>query len=95
MLYCREEVAIHGIEVMPRAGMQIGPVKVGSEHRIALQTMTTTDTRDVEGTVDQVHSPATHGSIANSTSHDVHVQHLRKSVRSNASGLHTHCWPSM
>ena len=29
-------------------------MKVGSEHKIALQTMTTTDTRDVEGTVDQV-----------------------------------------
>ena len=38
----------------PGAGLQIGPVKVGSEHKIALQTMTTTDTRDVEGTVDQV-----------------------------------------
>ena len=33
---------------------QIGKVKVGSEHRIALQTMTTTDTRDIEGTVAQV-----------------------------------------
>lgn len=33
---------------------QIGPVKVGSEHPIALQTMTTTDTRDVEATVEQV-----------------------------------------
>lgn len=36
------------------SAMQVGPVKVGSEHKIALQTMTTTDTRDVEGTVDQV-----------------------------------------
>lgn len=35
-------------------GLQIGPVKVGSQHKIALQTMTTTDTRDVNGTVDQV-----------------------------------------
>ena len=34
--------------------LQIGKVKVGSEHRIALQTMTTTDTRDVEATVAQV-----------------------------------------
>lgn len=34
--------------------LQIGPVKVGSEHPIALQTMTTTDTRDVEKTVEQV-----------------------------------------
>ena len=34
--------------------LQIGNVKVGSEHKIALQTMTTTDTRDIDGTVDQV-----------------------------------------
>lgn len=34
--------------------MQIGPVKVGSDHPVALQTMTTTDTRDVQATVDQV-----------------------------------------
>lgn len=34
--------------------MQIGDVLVGSEHPIALQTMTTTDTRDVEATVDQI-----------------------------------------
>ena len=34
--------------------LQIGNIKVGSEHPIALQTMTTTDTRDVDGTVDQV-----------------------------------------
>lgn len=34
--------------------MQIGNVKVGSEHRIALQTMTTTDTRNVRATADQV-----------------------------------------
>lgn len=34
--------------------LQIGKVKVGSEHPIALQTMTTTDTRDVAKTVEQV-----------------------------------------
>lgn len=34
--------------------MQIGPVRVGSDHRIALQTMTTTDTRNIQATVDQV-----------------------------------------
>lgn len=34
--------------------MQIGHVKVGSEHPIALQTMTTTDTRNVAATVEQV-----------------------------------------
>lgn len=33
---------------------QIGNVKVGSQHRVALQTMTTTDTRNVQATVDQV-----------------------------------------
>jgi hypothetical protein len=38
--------------------LQIGKVKVGSQHRIALQTMTTTDTRNVQATVDQVHPPA-------------------------------------
>ncbi|GAX73157.1 hypothetical protein CEUSTIGMA_g610.t1 [Chlamydomonas eustigma] len=32
----------------------IGKVKVGSEHPVALQTMTTTDTRDIEATVAQV-----------------------------------------
>ena len=35
------------------ACVQIGDVPVGSDHRIALQTMTTTDTRDIDGTVDQ------------------------------------------
>ena len=34
--------------------MQVGNVKVGSQHPIALQTMTTTDTRNVQATVDQV-----------------------------------------
>lgn len=34
-------------------GAQIGKVPVGSQHRIALQTMTTTDTRNVQATVDQ------------------------------------------
>ena len=36
------------------AALQIGNVKVGSQHPIALQTMTTTDTRNVQATVDQV-----------------------------------------
>lgn len=40
--------------MLPWPGLQIGDVKVGSEHKIALQTMTTTDTRDIDGTVDQV-----------------------------------------
>jgi len=38
----------------PTRTVHIGKVKVGSEHPVALQTMTTTDTRDVEGTVAQV-----------------------------------------
>lgn len=38
----------------PTRTVTIGNVKVGSEHRIALQTMTTTDTRNVQATVDQV-----------------------------------------
>lgn len=33
---------------------QVGPVNIGSDHKIALQTMTTCDTRDVEGTVAEV-----------------------------------------
>ena len=64
MSYSREEITKYGVEVVRRAGTQIGPVKVGSEHKIALQTMTTTDTRDVEGTVDQVQSYVTHGLAA-------------------------------
>ena len=32
----------------------IGDVAVGSEHPIRVQTMTTTDTKDVDATVDQV-----------------------------------------
>lgn len=29
-------------------------MKIGSEHPVALQTMTTTDTRNIQATVDQV-----------------------------------------
>ena len=32
----------------------VGNVPIGSEHPIALQTMTTTDTRDVKATVEEV-----------------------------------------
>ncbi|KAL4857829.1 4-hydroxy-3-methylbut-2-en-1-yl diphosphate synthase (ferredoxin) [Chlorella vulgaris] len=49
--YCE---SIHQTRRRPTRTVDIGPVKVGSEHRIALQTMTTTDTRDVEATVEQV-----------------------------------------
>ncbi|KAG2452668.1 hypothetical protein HYH02_002901 [Chlamydomonas schloesseri] len=38
----------------PTRTVMIGKVPVGSQHRIALQTMTTTDTRNVQLTVDQV-----------------------------------------
>ena len=38
----------------PTRTIHIGSVKVGSEHPIALQTMTTTDTRNIQATVDQV-----------------------------------------
>ncbi|KAG5175064.1 1-hydroxy-2-methyl-2-(E)-butenyl 4-diphosphate synthase chloroplast precursor [Tribonema minus] len=38
----------------PTRTVWAGKVPIGSEHRIALQTMTTTDTRNVAATVDQV-----------------------------------------
>lgn len=34
--------------------IEVGPVKIGSEHPIALQTMTCSDTRDVKKTVEEV-----------------------------------------
>ena len=46
---------------------QVGKVKVGSEHPIALQTMTTTDTRNVQATVDQVDHPTRHPAKASHT----------------------------
>eukprot|EP00887_Chlorella_sp_A99_P004201 scaffold15.g4201.t1 len=49
--YCE---STHQTRRRPTRTIHIGNVKVGSDHRIALQTMTTTDTRDVEGTVEQV-----------------------------------------
>ncbi|CAL8469861.1 g9403 [Coccomyxa elongata] len=38
----------------PTRTIHIGKVQTGSEHPVRLQTMTTTDTRDVAGTVEQV-----------------------------------------
>jgi 4-hydroxy-3-methylbut-2-en-1-yl diphosphate synthase IspG/GcpE len=32
----------------------VGPLRIGSEHPIALQTMTVSDTRDVKATVEEV-----------------------------------------
>lgn len=34
--------------------VMVGNVAIGSEHPIRIQTMTTTDTKDVAGTVEQV-----------------------------------------
>lgn len=45
----------------PTRTIEVGNVKVGSQHPIALQTMTTTDTRNVQGTVDQVKKCADSG----------------------------------
>jgi len=49
--YCE---TIHQTRRRPTRTVMVGKVPVGSEHRVALQTMTTTDTRDVQATVDQV-----------------------------------------
>ena len=49
--YCE---SINQTRRRPTSTVEIGPVRVGSEHPIALQTMTTTDTRDVAATVEQV-----------------------------------------
>ena len=38
----------------PARTVEVGPVKIGSEHAIALQTMSTTDTRDVDASVAQI-----------------------------------------
>mmetsp|Transcript_69735 Transcript_69735/g.167416 ORF Transcript_69735/g.167416 Transcript_69735/m.167416 type:complete len:791 (-) Transcript_69735:223-2595(-) len=45
----------------PTRTVHIGDVKVGSEHRVATQTMTTTPTNDVEATVAQIKSCADAG----------------------------------
>lgn len=37
--------------------MMVGNVALGSEHPIRIQTMTTTDTKDVAATVEQVFRP--------------------------------------
>ncbi|KXZ49849.1 hypothetical protein GPECTOR_19g300 [Gonium pectorale] len=49
--YCE---TVHQTKRRPTRTVMIGKVPVGSDHRIALQTMTTTDTRNVQLTVDQV-----------------------------------------
>ena len=54
--------------------MQVGKVKVGSQHPIALQTMTTTDTRNVQATVDQV------SSCCPVLTHDLDCCHMRQTA---------------
>ncbi|GFR52316.1 hypothetical protein Agub_g14853, partial [Astrephomene gubernaculifera] len=49
--YCE---SVYQTQRRPTRTIMIGKVPVGSSHRIALQTMTTTDTRNVQATVDQV-----------------------------------------
>ncbi|CAM9322521.1 unnamed protein product, partial [Phaeothamnion confervicola] len=49
--YCE---SVYETRRRPTRTVWAGKVPIGSEHRIALQTMTTTDTRDVAKTVDQV-----------------------------------------
>ncbi|CAM9351514.1 unnamed protein product [Chrysoparadoxa australica] len=49
--YCE---SVYETRRRPTRTVWAGNVPIGSEHRIARQTMTTTDTRDVKGTVEQV-----------------------------------------
>ncbi|KAL6776847.1 HDS1 [Auxenochlorella protothecoides x Auxenochlorella symbiontica] len=49
--YCE---SIYQTRRRPTRTIYVGKVPVGSEHPLARQTMTTTDTRDVEATVEQV-----------------------------------------
>jgi hypothetical protein len=49
--YCE---SVYQTKRRPTRTVWAGKVPIGSEHRIARQTMTTTDTRDVAATVDQV-----------------------------------------
>lgn len=49
--YCE---AIHTPIRRKTCTVNVGGVTVGSEHPIRVQTMTTTDTKDVNGTVEQV-----------------------------------------
>lgn len=49
--YCE---STHQTRRRPTRTIKVGNVDVGSAHKIVLQTMTTTDTRNVQATVDQV-----------------------------------------
>ena len=50
-LYCE---TIYKTQRRPTSTVWVGPVPIGSEHPIARQTMTTTDTKNVDATVEQV-----------------------------------------
>ena len=50
-LYCE---TIYKTQRRPTRTVWVGPVPIGSEHPIARQTMTTTDTKNVDATVEQV-----------------------------------------
>lgn len=50
-VYCED---YSRVKRRPTRTVDVGPVKIGSEHPICLQTMTTNDTRDVKGTVEEV-----------------------------------------
>lgn len=49
--YCE---SIHKTVRRKTRTVMVGNVALGSEHPIRIQTMTTTDTKDVAGTVEQV-----------------------------------------
>eukprot|EP00667_Euglena_gracilis_P001938 EG_transcript_1939 len=53
-LYLKYCEAVHESRRRKTHTVMVGKVPVGSEHPIALQTMTTTNTRDVEATVKQI-----------------------------------------
>jgi len=48
--YCED---VHKTVRRPTRTVKVGPVNIGSEHPIAVQTMTTTNTHDVQASVDQ------------------------------------------
>lgn len=49
--YCED---VHRSKRRPTRTVQVGKVSIGSQHEIAKQTMTTTNTRDVEKSVEQI-----------------------------------------
>lgn len=55
--YCEDSTAT---KKRPTRTVWAGKVPIGSNHRIARQTMTTTNTNDVEATVDQARVQCEH-----------------------------------